>query len=598
MKEATEQDSPIPAVVYAARSKAEEEGKDSTGDQIAEILARIGRDGGRRIVGEPHIDHASGFTGNRGSGLAAAIDKAAEAATAQGRSEIWVWHSNRLGRGTGRPGEARALGALLYHLRSLGVSVRSVEDDQFTTTAILWSFLSEMASSYSETLSATVKRGKRARAMRGDWLGSIRLDGYMKREDAMIKDPERQEVYELLWAMALEGRSEQGIQLEFSRRGFMTSPVRKDHKPRPFDVNRISQALDCATYAGIVVHNDETLPVQGKWPRYIEPEDFYRLRAERRRRCNQTRRKVGRPVEGHLLSELATCGLCGGAVHAQTSRRPKADGTRTRSYVCRAHREHHRDAQEWCPATPFNATTIDCNVLADLGNLIRETNGFAEALRAGRGAERDGLTNIAAQAQDEARTSERAAERAERRYADSLEGDDEHTHAVLLTAASEKHAQAGRANSRLEAALDALQAVSGEAEGDPAGLALGRLWAALSGRLEAADDVRTINTALREDFVRFELHHGADGGFGIVPVLNPAAAVRFAEGRLHPSADANPQPLRWRLPRRPTQPSIARSPAPPSPVEWRGGARGRVASWSAPDQSVIVCAVRSLPSPC
>jgi DNA invertase Pin-like site-specific DNA recombinase len=544
MQGRAKQRSLMPTVVYAARSKSDEDGKDSTGDQIAAILVRMEREGERRIVGEAHVDHASGFRGNRGPGLAAAIEDATQAASEHGSAEIWVWHSNRLGRGTGRPGEARALGALLYSLQSVGVAVRSVEDDQFTTTPMLWSFLSEMASTYSETLSANVKRGKRARAMRGEWLGSIRLDGYMQVDGAMVKDPARSAIIELLWSMAREGRSVQAIQLEFSRRGFMTAAYRKDHRPRPFDVNRICQALDCQTYAGIVVHNGETLPVEGQWPRYVDPDDFYRLRGERRQRCNHTRRKVGRPVERYLLSELATCGLCGGALRVETGRRRKTDGTHARSYVCRAHREHHPEAREWCSAGPFDANTIDRSVLSDLGDMIRQKNGFAEALRAGRHAERERLTQAAAQARDEALAATRAAERAERRFANALEQDDDHIHQVLLNAASLKHTEVEQANIRMEAALDALHGMSGEPEGDPAELALGRLWAALSGRLEAADDVRTVNAALREDFLCFELHH-ADGGFGIVPRLNPDAAVLFDEGRLH-APDPNPQPLRSR----------------------------------------------------
>jgi len=98
--------------------------------------------------------------------------------------------------------------------------------------------------------------------------------------------------------------------------------------------------------------------------------------------------------------------------------------------------------------------------------------------------------------------------------------------------------------------------------------ALGRLWGALSGRLEAADDVRTVNAALREDFSCFELHHGDDGGFGIVPRLNPEAAVRFDEGRLHLPVD-NSQRLRSR-PAADTSAVLVWTP-PTSP--WRDSAR-------------------------
>src|SRR5690349_1551199 len=118
----------MPCILFAARSKAEEAGKDSTGDQIKSIRERLTGDTERFEYAEPRTDHASGSKANRGPGLEAAIADAERAAAAYGRAELWVWITNRLGRGTGYPGEARALGKLLYDLRERGITVRSVED--------------------------------------------------------------------------------------------------------------------------------------------------------------------------------------------------------------------------------------------------------------------------------------------------------------------------------------------------------------------------------------------------------------------------------------------------------------------------------------
>ena len=41
------------AVIYAARSKDEEPGKDSTGDQVAAIRERLEQLGDRQVVREP-----------------------------------------------------------------------------------------------------------------------------------------------------------------------------------------------------------------------------------------------------------------------------------------------------------------------------------------------------------------------------------------------------------------------------------------------------------------------------------------------------------------------------------------------------------------
>jgi hypothetical protein len=64
-----------PAIIYAARSQAEEAGKDSTGDQIALIRERLDREPHGVVYGDPRVDHASGYRGNRGPGLEAAITR-------------------------------------------------------------------------------------------------------------------------------------------------------------------------------------------------------------------------------------------------------------------------------------------------------------------------------------------------------------------------------------------------------------------------------------------------------------------------------------------------------------------------------------------
>jgi hypothetical protein len=168
--------------------------------------------------------------------------------------------------------------------------------------------------------------------------------------------------------------------------------VRKDHRPKPFDVNRISQILENPLYAGLARWHDEI--VSGQWPAYVEPEVFWRLKKERAARCNATKRRVGRPPEGFLLSELARCGACGSPLHAQSNRKPRKDGHRSRFYVCRAHREHHRESAEWCSATPWNAAEVDRMVLAGLHAPLGDAEALREQLHAGQRAELDKLAKV------------------------------------------------------------------------------------------------------------------------------------------------------------------------------------------------------------
>ena len=61
-----------------------------------------------------------------------------------------------------------------------------------------------------------------------------------------------------------------------------------------------------------------------------------------------------------LADELARCGLCGAPLQAQTDRKPrKKDGTRGRRYVCRSHREHHKDSEHFCVLLPLDAAQVD-----------------------------------------------------------------------------------------------------------------------------------------------------------------------------------------------------------------------------------------------
>ena len=369
MQDTAEQHPLIPAVVYAARSKVEDEGKNSTGDQVAAILARIEREGGRRIIGEPHVDHASGFKGNRGPGLASAISEATDAASEHGGAELWVWHSNRLGRGTGRPDEARAVGHLLYELRAVGVGVRSVEDDQFVTTRMLWSFASEMAVKYAEDLSAATKRGKRATAMRGEWMGRA-PDGYLieripngtpKMSRRLVIDRERSPIYRLIWHLARNGAQIGAIVRELAANRYLTAPY-NGATSKPFDASRVRKVLDNPAYAGLSISRGEIV-ASGNWPTYVDPEDWYRLRRERSERHHERPEPVGRPPRG-LLARLARC-ECGAALVHQRGRVRK-DGTRRRTYTC----VQHLHRPDGCRAQPHDAEIVERIVLDGLDDLL------------------------------------------------------------------------------------------------------------------------------------------------------------------------------------------------------------------------------------
>lgn len=364
----------------------------------------------------------------------------------------------------------------------------------------------------------------------------IPLDGYKVIRDydsrdrptrTWVKNPDRKHIWELVWDMALDGKSIQAIQLECSTRGFLAAPVKKTHKPRPFDTNRIAQSLDRAAYAGLVVYHGEILPTPGNWPAYVEPDDFHRIREERRARAHTTQRRPGRPVVGYLLAELATCSECGRRMRVET-RRTRANGPSSRRYVCQSHREHHRDSAEWCPAPPVDAVEVDRIVLAGIDSLLADADSLRGQLLAGRRAEHARLGQVAEQARADAVKAQRTVERAEARYADAL-ADDEDQGEVLLAVAGRKRREARQATERADAALDALSLAIDEPEGEQADAVLDRVWQALSGRVQDAEgDVRKLNAALREWFVSFTIDRvdPERGTLCVGPILSDEAVAR------------------------------------------------------------------------
>ena len=462
-------------------------------------------------------------------------------------------HTDRLARGDGV--HAQHLVEVVLWANKAGVAVRSVQDDRSGETLLDAALTGQRNHGDSKRKSEATKAGMRRAVLdRGEFRGGIILGGYEVQRTVdgrgrvtrrLVKHKDDEPAYELLWRLAESGKSLQAISLEMSRRGYVTRPVRKDHKPKAFDVNRLSQMLENPLYAGLARWQGEIVP--GQWPAYIEPAVFWRLKKERAARCNATKRRVGRPPEGHLLSELAHCGVCGSPLHAQSSRRPRRDGQRSRFYICRAHRDNHHESAEWCSAAPWNAIVVDGMVLAGLDALLGDAAMLREQMVTGRRAELDKLAKVAKAASDDAKAAEKAAGRATTEFADA-EDDDER--ALLKDAAKAKRREAAQARTRMDAALDALAAAEQEPEAD-AEQALARVWESLTGSIaDAGGDVKVITAALRERFSRFEVHH--EPGLRLVPVLRAdvlwSAARQSADAPPHKLYASQPAPLELALP--------------------------------------------------
>ncbi len=364
------------------------------------------------------------------------------------------------------------------------------------------------------------------------------------------KHPEDSSIYELIWEMARDGKSDQTIQLALSERGAKTRPTKRFPVSHPYNANMIASVVTNPAYAGLVRHKGAIVG-PGRWPAYVSVEDFERIQSEREKRAAQTRRPRGRPAgyvttamtldpktgkrvlnlaqpRPYLLSGLATCGECGGAMRGKTRRRSRVSGERIRRYVCAAHNDNHRDSAEFCPAKPIDATAIEALVLSAINDLVSDSESLGEQLDAGRVAQVERIGMVAVEARETAASADRVVERAQARYERCLADDDHEGADINLAAVRRARKEAAAARERLDEALDALNAEPVEDEQD----FLGRVWMAINGDIADADgDVLRLNATFREWFVSFEIMRMRDG-IRIVPVMSAAALARMMRGRV------------------------------------------------------------------
>jgi DNA invertase Pin-like site-specific DNA recombinase len=527
MRDANEQDPPTPAVIYAAKSTEDLRGSIAT--QTTECEAFCAHDG--LVIDGVYFDEAkSAYHGSRGDGLLQAREHAERLAAEGGRCALVVQHTDRLARGDGVT--AQHLVEILLWARKAGVRIRSVQDDSTGDNLLMAVVMGERNHEDSKRKSAACAAGKRRVAERGEWSGRP-PDGYVveRRTDGanvtrrIVVDPERADVYRLLWDLALEGATVSAIVRALNARGFLTRPYSGNGvaKAKPFDASRVRKALNNPFYANLVVSRGEIVG-EGHWPHYVEPDDWHRLRRERTQRHHQRREPVGRPPGG-LLARLARCDGCGGALVHQRGR-PRADGTRRRSYACVTHL--HRP--EGCSTRPFDAELVERMVLGGLDDLLGEGHAWTDALLAGRDAERGRLQAEADAAAAEYEECDQSIQKLTQRYDAAAMADDENALELASRAVATRRTAMRRASARLQALRDALSELDIRIVGGASEPVVAVLWRSLSGGMEAAGgDVKAMNAVLRETFDAFELSRSA-GGLRIQPVLSQAVAMQLLRG--------------------------------------------------------------------
>jgi DNA invertase Pin-like site-specific DNA recombinase len=501
----THYDPPMHAVIYAARSKDEDAGKDSTGDQVALVQEKIADLGGRTIVGEPHTDHASGSKGNRGPGLEAAIHAAEEAAPC----ELWVHHTNRLGRGTGLPGEARALGKLLYDLMAAGVTVRSVANDEFATNEQLWGIASKESSQYSKDLGANVKRGKSSAFTKGRWPGGPVPDGYRlsardPQTDArtLEEDPQRAPIIRRMFELRLEGLAFADIARRVNGEGHRTrpQPARGIIEGLPFTPVRVRSALSNPVYAGRAVLKGQEGTVPGAWPAIVDPGTFDLVGIKAVQRKGET--KMGRPPTEFALGSLAVCDKCGRPMVGRKDPYARKDGTRRRSYVCAS----VKSRTGTCDAPRVDAHRVDQAVAAQLETLFIDMEAWKREIAQNAANQRGGLEAELGLRRKELLRVQRQRDTARERYLEKQTAarEDALEHVLGLAKAAQE---------RVDDAEAALAAVSDEPPIDA-------MLDASNALKRALDEPGSINERLRRVFKEFRIGT-SDETIIVLPVLLP-----------------------------------------------------------------------------
>ena len=380
----------IPCVIYAAKSTEDVRGSNVT--QIADCRVAIAAAGGRDVAGVFADEKASGFSASRGPALTSAMSLA-EGLTASGvAAELWVQHSDRLARGDGIV--ARHMVELALWALKAGIKVRCVQDDQ-TFDDLLFALLAGRASHHeSARKGRAVAAGLKRAAERGEHHG-VKVDGYRIAVDVdngrvtkrLEFDPERRELFKLIFAMALTGSTGAEIVRALNAAGHLTKPWRKRHSPAPFTRSRVSRILRNPRYAGLSAHRGQ-LSGSGLWPAYISPAEYEVIQSRRKPVPGAGVARL--PRQAYLLCTVAVCGVCGSKMTSLNGTPRRQDGLRSRRYLCRSHQE-----PGGCAAPPLDAAVADLAVARSLRWLLAgggELGGEEGAIPcSGGGRDLDGI---------------------------------------------------------------------------------------------------------------------------------------------------------------------------------------------------------------
>jgi DNA invertase Pin-like site-specific DNA recombinase len=434
------------AILYAAKSTEDVHGSIET--QLADCRALAEREGWG-VVEDYQDEAASAYKGNRGPGLAAALDCVERIG-----GTLIVQHSDRLARGDGK----RAQHLVEICLRAINgdFKLQSVQDPATFDNLVMAVVMGERNTEDSRRKSAATQSGKRRAWERGDFPGGPTPDGWVaiSRKPTKVRlDPDRIKIIRLVGELSDQGWGDPSIARELNRRGLQTQGGSAWRRRRIQDL--LTNAL---YYGGVMWHRDDPdreINWDTSFPTPWTREDFERRM--RARPGTDGHRSTGRPHTNHALAGLAVCAYCmrqgrRSVMRPITSSYRRKNGTRQRTYVC----GHVQDFTGLCHAPRIDAELVDTHVINGLQRYLGDFEAWLEQLLSGYASERHRLGRDLRNALRNCEEQERICERIDR--AIGLAETDAEAKAAMR-AAGAAHEELERRQRRSRAAQDALDGV-------------------------------------------------------------------------------------------------------------------------------------------
>ena len=364
-------------VIYAAKSTADRHG--SIPDQVKACRAEAASRGWT-VEDVKSDEAASAYTGNRGPGLEAAMNRAAELAKTHGKAGLLVWHSNRIARGgADSPDASRHLVEYLFWANRSNVELHSVQDDPTFANPILAAVMGQMAYEESKIKAKNVTAGMARRRGRGLHTGGA-VFGYLRDpEMGLTPDPATAPTVVRIFELVAAGKSQAEVARILNDEGVPTL------RGATWQQGTITTMLRRRTYLGEIpadgFSDRQQVNVPEKWTdgahEAIVSADLWKAANAARERAasRQGRRGGPRPKAGHLLpGYMLRHAVCNCSMTPRSGD-TKQDGTISGWYVCSGRK------QGLCEGFTIGMSEVDDTIVDYLAAVGIDVDASLELVR-------------------------------------------------------------------------------------------------------------------------------------------------------------------------------------------------------------------------